>query len=126
VTNVCVCACACCDLASCLVPRASCILHLALQDQQDGRRTFSTSQCQQIASAAQQVAEALWLRKKPQFEQLDPRDKRSSLHRRGLTAPLLGQEGAEAVRELLMAERGKVGKNWQGESFEREFSLCEH
>jgi hypothetical protein len=43
-----------------------------------------------------------------------------------LTAPLLGQEGAEAVRELLMAERGKVGKNWQGESFEREFSLCEH
>lgn len=107
------------------MPRASCILHLASQDQQDAT-SFSTSQCQQIASAAQQVAEALWLRKKPQFEQLDPRDKRSSLHRRGLTAPLLGQEGAEAVRELLMAERGQVGKNWQGESFEREFSLCEH
>ena len=79
-----------------------------------------------VVVAAQQVAEALWLQKRPQFEQLDLRDKRSALARRGLTAPLLWQEDAEAVRELLMAERGKIGKNWQGGSFEREFSLCEH
>ena len=33
---------------------------------------------------------------------------------------------AALAEQLLMAERGKVGQNWQGESFEREFSLCEH
>eukprot|EP01048_Picozoa_sp_COSAG05_P011532 COSAG05_NODE_1092_length_5914_cov_16.615305_1_plen_803_part_00 len=79
-----------------------------------------------IAAAATQVATALWLQGKPEFLQLDKRDTRSSLSRNGLVAPLLGQEDAEMVREILMAERGKIGKNWQGESFERQFSLCEH
>jgi hypothetical protein len=50
----------------------------------------------------------------------------SSLESRGLAGPLLHLSGAKGVRELLMAERGRVGKDWQGKSFEREFSLCEH
>ena len=31
-----------------------------------------------------------------------------------------------SCRELLMAERGVVGTDFNGKSFEREFSLCEH
>ena len=87
---------------------------------------FSIESAVLIAAAATQVATALWLQGKPEFLQLDKRDTRSSLSRNGLVAPLLGQEDAEVVREILMAERGKIGKNWQGESFERQFSLCEH
>ena len=79
-----------------------------------------------IVAAAQRVAEALWLQGKAVCQQVDKRDTRSSVCRNGLAAPLLEQKDAEAVREILMAERGNIGKNWQGESFERQFSLCEH
>jgi hypothetical protein len=79
-----------------------------------------------IVVAAQQVAEALWLQGVCVFQQADKRDTRSSLSKNNLVAPLLVQKDAEAIREILMAERGKIGRNWQGDSFERQFSLCEH
>ena len=38
----------------------------------------------------------------------------------------LSSREAKHCRELLMAERGKVAKDGNGQTFERTFSLCEH
>ena len=39
---------------------------------------------------------------------------------------LMTRQDAELCRKLLMAERMATGVDWEGQFFEREFSLCEH